>query len=81
MCVCVCVSYQHVHHVWFVVSQCFDGVKHINTTLLPQHLTRDTNTAKHSTASSSITKEQRGERRREEQRGERSTDISGAVLQ
>lgn len=69
---CLCVSYQHIHHVGFVVSQCLDGMKNINTALLSQHLTHHTDAAEHPTASSSITEEEQtgGARRsREEERG------------
>lgn len=34
VCVSVCVSYQQVDHVWFVVSQRLDGVKDVDAALL-----------------------------------------------
>lgn len=64
------VSYQHIHHVGFVVSQCLDGMKNVNAALLSQHLTHHTDAAEHATASSSITEEEQGGAgRREEQEG------------
>lgn len=53
------IVYQQIHHVRFVVSQRFNGVKNVDAALLSQHLTHDTDTTEHTTATSSITEEQR----------------------
>lgn len=50
----MCVGYQQVHHVWFVVSQRFNCVKDVDTALLSQHLADYTDTAENSTAPPSI---------------------------
>lgn len=63
---CVVVIYQQVHHVWFVVSQRFNGVKDVDTALLPQHLTDYTDAAENPTATPSIPGGGQGEERRKQ---------------
>lgn len=60
-------GYQQVDHVWLVVPQSFYSVKNVDAALLTQHLTHDTDTAEHTTASSAIPEEEkdRGVRRKE----------------
>lgn len=60
-------GYQQVDHVWLVVPQSFYSVKNVDAALLTQHLTHDTDTAEHTTATSAIPEEETGQRSQEKE--------------
>lgn len=47
-------AHQQVHHVGFVVSQCFDGVKDVHRVLVTQHLTHDTDGTERAAAPAAV---------------------------
>jgi len=53
-CVTLCGQYQQVHHVGLVVAQGFDGVKHVDRALMPQHFTHDTDGTKRPAATAAV---------------------------
>lgn len=45
---------QQIHHVGFVVSQCFDGVKDVHRVLVTQHLTHNTDGTERAAAPAAV---------------------------
>lgn len=52
-------TYQEIHHVGFIVSQCFDSVEHIHRALVLKHFTHNTNGTEGPAASASVPEKKR----------------------